>query len=78
MSKTATIQWAPFSDKHKAYIKIISYQKISGGYTERPEGSLGNSAMFSRRDYSFSKALTSTEWKKYNNSIMTGVDEGLV
>ena len=36
-----------------------------------------SSVKFSRRDYTFSKALTSEEWKKYNNSMTTGVDAGL-
>lgn len=32
---------------------------------------------YSLRDNTFSKALTSEEWKKYNNSMTTGVDAGL-
>lgn len=46
------------------------------GYTARRAAQKSN-IKFSKRQGSFSKALTSDEWKKYNNAMTSKVDAGL-
>lgn len=54
----------------------ISSVPESKGYTARRAAQESN-IKFSKRQGSFSKALTSDEWKKYNNAMTSKVDAGL-